>query len=149
MNITKVLLAVLLSGYTYATSQTTIDCNNFIDLCNTDVNVRLPDNNQTILGQEDPNATACSAHITFTLDVQSDLDTLIYQVDLFEFGAGSAIPILSASTIHSTNGSFTLSSATEDSPDTEISTSGISYTGGPGHILRWTITKLNHGFSLI
>ena len=90
-NYFQVIACVLLSfsGYNASIAQSSgpefLDCLSTPDsLCVQDEGVRLPSNNQIYLGEEDPEATSCSVHVTQRKRVKSHCgETLQYEVLLF------------------------------------------------------------------
>src|SRR5689334_20421789 len=85
--ITSLLFAILgtsqLSAQTLGTEF--IQCSSSpVSLCVQDEGVRLPANNQLYLGEENPDATSCSVHVTQKQLVLTTCDgPLQYEVQLF------------------------------------------------------------------
>lgn len=82
-------LIISFSGYVQSFSQTNgpefLQCSDtLVSLCVQDEGVRLPANNQVYLGEEHPDATSCSVHVTQKKRVRSTCGaTLQYEVQLF------------------------------------------------------------------
>ncbi len=114
-----------------------------IHLCVEDEGVRLPDNNQFYLGEEDPEATSCSVHVTQKINVSSDCGALSYEVQLFLFDTSSAFILQPMTTVEpDSSGTVELVFYTELSPDSVISQSGIPLNTGclEFHKVKWIVT---------
>ena len=149
-NYIQVIACVLLSfsGYSASIAQSSgpefLDCSSTPDsLCVQDEGVRLPSNNQLFLGEEDPEATSCSVHVTQKKRVRSLCgDTLQYEVLLFLNDTSSAYILKSLTTVITDSlGEAELSFNTEESMDEIIHHSGIPFTTGCGddHLIKWVI----------
>ena len=113
-------------------------------LCVQDEGIRLPANNQIYLGEAHPDATSCSVHVTQKKMVLSTCGgPLQYEVQLYmnDTSAAFVLKPLTAITADS-NGMAELYFDTEESPDAQISASGIPYTTGclRYHRIKWIVT---------
>ena len=135
-NYIQVIVCVLLSisGYSASIAQSSgpdfLDCSSTPDsLCVQDEGVRLPSNNQLFLGEEDPDATSCSVHISRTKQITTDCgNQLHYRVELFLNDTGAAIILQPLTTVSiDSSGQATLFFDTELSPDSLIQLGGIPY----------------------
>jgi hypothetical protein len=147
----QVIACLLLSfsGYRTSIAQSStpefIDCSSTPDsLCVQDEGVRLPSNNQLYLGEEHPDATRCSVHVTQKKRVRSSCgDTLQYEVQLFIHDTSSAYILKSLTTVVADSlGEAELTFNTEEAVDEYIRTSGIPYSTGclPYHRIEWIVT---------
>jgi len=122
-----------------------LDCSTApISLCVSDDGVRLPSNNKVYLGEENPEATSCSVHLTQKTTVQSTCGkNLQYEVQLFLFDTSTAY-ILQPLTTIATDSLFEaeLSYDSEFSPESFIRENGIPYTTGcmRYHRIKWIVT---------
>ena len=150
-NYFQVIVCLLLSfsGYRTSIAQSTgpefIDCSSTPDtLCVQDDGIRLPSNNQLFLGEDDPEATSCSVHVTQKKRVRSNCgSTLQYQVLFFLLDTSIAYTLqpVTSVTVDST-GEAELTYNSEQSPEQLISNAGIPYTAvcGDYHRIRWIAT---------
>jgi hypothetical protein len=69
-------------------------------LCVADPNVELPANNQVFLGENDPNSSACSAHVWMTRTVNEMCSrTVRYDVKIYPFNGSEFVQIVSTTTV--------------------------------------------------
>ena len=150
-NYIQVIACVLLSfsGYNASIAQSSgpefLDCSSTPDsLCVQDEGVRLPSNNQIYLGEEDPDATSCSVHVTQRKRVRSNCgDTLQYEVQLFIHDTSTAYILKPLTTITTDSlGEAELIFNTEEALDEYIRSSGLPYGTGclPYHRIQWMVT---------
>jgi len=150
-NYIQVIACVLLSisGYSLSIAQSSgpefLVCSSTPDsLCVQDEGVRLPANNQFFLGEEDPEATSCSVHVTQKKRVRSNCgDTLQYEVQLFIHDTSAAYLLKPLTTVTTDSlGEAELIFNTEEAVDEFISSSGIPYGTGclPYHRIKWIVT---------
>src|SRR6185503_12356606 len=116
-----------------------------LSLCTNDEGVRLPPSNKIFLGEEKPNASSCSVHVSQKTRVRSTCGrNLQYEVQLFLDGDTSNAIILQPLTTITTDSVFEaeLLFDSELSPDTIISRDGIPYTNGCNnfHSIMWIVT---------
>lgn len=121
------------------------DCSDIpYSLCVSDEGVRLPANNKIYLGENNPNATSCSVHISQKIKVRSTCGkNLRYEVQLFFHDTSAAYLLQSPISILTDSlGEAELSFDSELSPDVQISENGIPYTSGcmPYHRIKWIVT---------
>ena len=113
-------------------------------LCVQDEGVRLPANNQIYVGEGHPDATSCSVHVTQKKNVISTCGgPLQYEVQLFLNDTSSAYILKPLTSITAdSNGMAELYFDTEESPDVQISSSGIPYTNAclGYHRIKWIVT---------
>ena len=114
-------------------------------LCTSDPGVRLPANNKVYLGDENPEASSCSVHVSQKTKVRSTCGkNLQYEVQLFlDEDTSVAIVLQPLTTIKTDSASEAeLSFNSELSPDTNISQNGIPYSGGCNryHRIKWIVT---------
>jgi hypothetical protein len=158
-NYIQVIACVLLSfsGYSASIAQSTdpefLNCSSTPDsLCIEDEGIRLPSNNQLFLGEEDPEASSCSVHVTQKKRVRSHCgDTLQYEVLLFLNDTSSVYILKSLTTVITDSlGEVELTFNTEESADEIIRQSGIPYTQGCGdeHLIKWVVVDDCGGFSV-
>lgn len=149
-NYFQVIVCLLLSfsGYRTSIAQSTgpefIDCYSTPDtLCVQDDGIRLPSNNQLFLGEDDPEATSCSVHVTQRKRVRSHCgDTLQYEVLLFIHDTSAAYILKSLTTVTTDSlGEAELIFNTEEAVDELISSSGLPYGTGcmPYHLIKWVV----------
>ena len=150
-NYSKVIgcLLLSLSGYSLSIAQSTgpdfLGCSSTPDsLCVQTEGVRLPANNQLYLGEGHPDATSCSVHVTQKkLVVSTCGGSLQYEVHLFLNDTSTAYILKPLTTITAdSKGMAELYFNTEESPDVQISSSGIPYTSGcmNYHRIKWIVT---------
>ena len=142
-------LIVSLSGYGHSFSQNNgpefLQCSDtLVSLCVQDEGVRLPDNNQVYLGEEHPDATSCSVHVTQKKRVRSTCgSTLQYEVQLFIHDTSAAYILMPlTSIVVDSTGEAELTYNSEESPEQLISHAGMPYTVACGdyHRIRWVVT---------
>jgi len=149
-NYFQVIVCLLLSfsGYRTSIAQSTgpefIDCYSTPDtLCVQDDGIRLPSNNQLFLGEDDPEATSCSVHVTQKKRMRSHCgDTLQYEVLLFIHDTSAAYILKSLTTVTTDSlGEAELIFNTEEAVDELISSSGLPYGTGcmPYHLIKWVV----------
>ena len=113
-------------------------------LCVQDEGIRLPANNQLYLGEGHPDATSCSVHVTQKKNVLSTCGgSLQYEVQLYLNDTSTAYVLKPLTIITAdSNGMAELYFDTEESPDVQISASGIPYTTGclRYHRIKWIVT---------
>ncbi|MFZ1679042.1 MAG: carboxypeptidase-like regulatory domain-containing protein, partial [Saprospiraceae bacterium] len=134
-------------GFTQAqsTGPEFLDCSSApISLCVSDDGVRLPSNNKIYLGEENPDATSCSVHVSQKIKVRSTCGkSLQYEVQLFlEDDSTTAIvlkPLTSISTDSLSEAELSFDS--EFSPDSLTSKNGLPYTIGCNayHKIKWIV----------
>jgi hypothetical protein len=150
-NYIQVIVCVLLSfsGYSASIAQSSgpefLDCSSTPDsLCVQDEGVRLPSNNQLFLGEEDPDATSCSVHVTQKKRVKSHCgDTLQYEVLLFLNDTTTTYILKSLTSVTTDSvGETEIMFNTEESTEELIRQSGIPYTVGCGNefLIKWVVT---------
>ncbi|HUR31147.1 MAG TPA: hypothetical protein VMZ69_06920 [Saprospiraceae bacterium] len=115
-----------------------------LSLCIVDEGVRLPANNKFYLGENHPDATSCSVHVTQKTKVHSTCGkNLQYEVQIFLGDTSQGITLQPLTTI-TTDSLFEaeISFDTELSPDVFIRQNGIPYTSGcdPYHRIKWIVT---------
>ena len=65
-----------------------------VHLCVADQGIRLPANNQAFLGEDDPNASSCSVHVTLEHNVKETCsDVVYYDVKVYLFNATDFIQL--------------------------------------------------------
>lgn len=100
-----------------------------VELCVADPGVRLPANNQAFLGENDPNSTSCSAHVTICHRVtETCSETVRYDVKLYPFNGSEFIQVkpLSTATVDENNEAL-ICFDSEQSPIQSIKRDGIPY----------------------
>lgn len=112
-------------------------------LCVENEGVRLPANNKFILGEEDPNATSCSVHLSQKARVEAQCGSSIqYHVELITTEGSTHVlkPLTEISLDSALEAELTFD--TELSPDQLIRSNGVSYTTGCNqyHTVRWIVT---------
>ncbi|MGB3079334.1 MAG: dockerin type I domain-containing protein [Saprospiraceae bacterium] len=135
-------------GFTLAqsTGPEFLDCNSTpISLCVSDDVVRLPSNNKIYLGEENPDASSCSVHVSQKTKVRSTCGQILqYEVQLFlEEDSTTAIvlkPLTSITTDSLSEAELNFDS--ELSPDNLLSKNGIPYSSGCNnyHRIKWMVT---------
>jgi len=120
------------------------NCSNSpISLCVADPGVRLPDNNQFNLGENDPNTSSCSVHMTQEVQVHATCShSFQYKIEVSYFDTSAFVEILSwtdGSTDDQDEAILTFN--TEEATNVNVSTNGLPYTSGcfRYHRLRWTV----------
>ncbi len=147
---TGVCVFLSFAGSVFLKAQSTgpefLDCNNTpTSLCVSDEGVTLPSNNKIYLGEENPNASSCSAHVIQKTKVRSTCGkNLQYEVQLFLEEDTSTAIILQPLTTITTDSAFEaeLSFNSALCPDSVISRNGIPYTSGCNgyHRIKWIVT---------
>ncbi len=149
---TQVVIYLFLSvvGISQSQANTSVsflfDCNtDTLSLCVEDDGVRLPSNNKIYLGENHPDATSCSVHVSQSIKVQPECPGVVhYEVQLFLFSFGEPI-ILQTGTSAATDslGEVELFFDSQLSADTSISQNGIPYTTGCDryHRIKWIVTN--------
>lgn len=113
------------------------------NLCVKDEGVRLPDNNQLYLGEENPDASSCSVHVRQKLMVNTECGLLSYEVLLYLFDTADAIVLQPLTQLApDTNGLVELIFDTEISPDDGVNRSGIPLNKGCSlfHRIEWIVS---------
>ncbi|HEX5112913.1 MAG TPA: hypothetical protein VFV79_08705, partial [Saprospiraceae bacterium] len=112
-------------------------------LCVTDPGVRLPDNNQSNLGENDPFSTSCSIHFSHQVEVHSTCSsTFQYKIEVSYYDTSAYEEILSWTSAFADNqDEATLTFDTEQSTNDIVSANGLPYTSGcfRYHRIRWTV----------
>ncbi len=112
-------------------------------LCAQSPGVRLPDNNQLYLGENHPEASRGSVHVTQSKTVHSDCSgSLSYVVELLQFNLAPSITIKPTTLVNTdSEGMALLSFDTEEAMDEIIMQNGIPYTTGCDrfHKVRWIV----------
>ncbi len=112
-------------------------------LCEQSEGVRLPDNNQIYLGEENPDASAGSVHVSQSKTVQSDCSvTLTYEVQLIQFENSEPFVLKQATQVTTDmEGIAYLSYDTEEALDELVQRNGIPYTSGCArfHTIKWMV----------
>jgi len=112
-------------------------------LCVTSPGVRLPDNNQSFLGENDPLSTSCSVHFSHQVEVHSTCSqSFQYKIEISYYDTSAYEEILSwTNGLVDAQDEATLSFDTEQSSDNVVSANGLPYTSGCHryHRIRWTV----------
>jgi large repetitive protein len=146
LQITTVLL--LIASHS-AKAQSAIDlefynCSNSpTSLCVNDPGVRLPDNNQSYLGESDPNASSCSVHFTQQVEIHSTCSkSFQYKIEVSYYDTSAYDEILTwQSGITNDQNEATLTFDTENATNNTVITNGLPYTSGCKryHRIKWTV----------
>jgi len=65
-----------------------------VELCVADQGIRLPANNQAFLGEDDPNASSCSVHVTLEHTIKETCsDVVFYDVKVYPFNGTDFIQL--------------------------------------------------------
>jgi hypothetical protein len=140
-----ILLSAMVWNASFAQSPPQfLDCSTEpVSLCVNDEGVRLSASNQIFLGEEHPDATSCTVHVTQKTRVKSDCAGLLeYEVLLFLDDTGVAYVLQPSTTIQTdTFSEAELIFDTEISPESFIQKEGLPYTSGcmPFHRVRWIV----------
>ena len=148
-NYLKVIACVLLSfsGYSLCIAQSSgpefLTCaDSLLRLCVNDDGVRLPQNNQIFLGEEHPDATRGSVHVTHSMTVSGGCGSVInYKVELLLEDSTTVVMLQPLTeVILDTAGQATLIFDTELSPDMDTRQSGIPYNSNcaANYTIIWT-----------
>lgn len=71
-----------------------------LELCVNDPGIRIPANNQMFLGENNPNATHCSVHVSMSQRVhESCSESINYDVKVYPFNGSSFIQIVPTTTV--------------------------------------------------
>jgi len=131
----KSQLAVELEFYNCSNSPTS--------LCVTDPGVRLPDNNQSLLGESDPFSTSCSIHFSHQVELRSACSqTFQYKIEVSYNDTSAYEEILSwTNAIVDNQDEAILTFDTEQSTDDNVHLNGLPYTSGcfRYHRIKWTV----------
>jgi hypothetical protein len=121
-----------------------LDCPAQLTLCVEDPGVRLPANNQAFLGENDPNASSCSVHVTLTHRIREACNSQVkYDVKLYPFNGTSflqVVPTTIATLDQNHEGDLVFNS--EESPILSIRQDGIPYNSiwcGDYHRVLWSV----------
>ena len=111
-------------------------------LCINDPGVELPDNNQIYLGENDPDATSCSVHLTQNIQVLSECSEVVnYFVELIINDTTLHVlqPLTTVADLDS-NMVYELFFNSANAPDPIIREFGIPYNSGCNdyYRIRWT-----------
>jgi len=115
-----------------------------VTLCVADEGITLPANNKAFLGEEDPNATACSVHVALSRTVTDNCSgTVQYDVKIYPFNGTEYILIKPTTSAQvDTNGNATLSFDTKQSTIQSIRNNGLPYNSqwcGDYHRILWSV----------
>src|SRR5688572_11318741 len=124
----QVIACLLLSfsGYSFCNAQSGpefLTCNDSIlRLCVQDQGVRLPDNNQIFLGEEHPDASRGSVHVTRSLTISGGCGNVLdYKVELLLEDSATVVMLQPWTAVSlDTSGEATLFFDTSLSPDSVI-----------------------------
>ena len=115
-----------------------------VELCVEDEGIRLPATNQAFLGEDDPNASSCSVHVTLSHRIRETCsETVKYDVKFYPFNGIQFIQLKSLTTITlDENNEGVISFNTEQSSIQSIRNDGLPYNSpwcGNYHRLLWTV----------
>ena len=115
-----------------------------LELCVADPGIRIPANNQIFLGENNPNSTSCSAHVTMSQNVHETCsDIVIYDVKIYPFNGNSFIQIVPTTTVTlDGNHDGVLSFDTEQSSIPSVQHNGLPYNSpmcGDYHRVLWSM----------
>jgi uncharacterized repeat protein (TIGR01451 family) len=116
-----------------------------VELCLGDPGITLPDNNQTNLGENNPNASNCSVHVAMSQRVRELCSgSVIYDVKLYPFNGDEYIQLKSPTVLQlDANHEGDMTFDTEQSSIQSISQDGLPYNDplcDDFHRLVWTVT---------
>ena len=115
-----------------------------VELCLGDPGISLPANNQSLLGENDPNASSCSVHVTMSQTVtELCSQTVIYDVKFYPFNGSDYILLKPATVLQlDANHEGVMSFNTQQSSMQSISQDGLPYNSpfcDDFHRLVWTV----------
>ncbi len=115
-----------------------------VELCLNDPGVTLPANNQSFIGENNPNASSCSVHVALTQRVRELCSASVtYDVKLYPFNGSDFIQLKPTTTlVLNANHEGDLSFNTQESTIQSISEDGLPYNNplcGDYHRLVWTV----------
>lgn len=116
-----------------------------VELCVADPNVKLPLNNQVYLGQNDPEATSCSAHVRMERVIEEMCTHEVeYDVKLYLFDTEAFMQVVNKTTVDVVNDSAVLVFNTETSAIQSLREDGIPYNSpycdeNYYHRILWTV----------
>jgi hypothetical protein len=113
-------------------------------LCVADPGVRLPANNQAFLGENAPNASSCSVHVTLQQLVREACsDKVYYDVKVYPFNGTDFILVQPRTAAQvDANGDALLVFDSEQSPVQEVRRNGLPYNStacGDYHRILWSV----------
>jgi uncharacterized repeat protein (TIGR01451 family) len=112
--------------------------------CLADPGISLPDNNQIFLGENDPQSSSCSVHVSLSLQVQELCsESVLYDVKIYPFNGNDFIQVVPATEVAlDFNHQAELGFNTEDSPIPSVSLNGLPYNDsacGDYHRIVWSV----------
>lgn len=113
-------------------------------LCVKDPGVRLPANNQAFLGEDDPNATSCSVHVTMTQKVRETCNqNVAYDVKIYPFNGNTYLQAVPRTEVAvDENHEAELVFNTEESALQNLRRNGLPYNSpscGDYHRILWSV----------
>lgn len=122
-----------------------IDCpQGTVSLCLDDPGITLPANNQTVLGENNPNASSCSVHVVMSQEVRELCNTSVtYDVKIYPFNGGEFIQIKPSTVLElDDNHEGVMSFNTQQSSMISIAQNGLPYNDplcDDAHRVVWTV----------
>ncbi len=122
-----------------------LDCpQGLVEFCLGDPGITLPANNQTILGENNPDASSCSVHVALSHRIRELCsESVIYDVKLYPFNGDEYIQIKPTTVLPlDANHEGVLSFNTQESTMQSISEDGLPYNDplcNDSHRLVWTV----------
>ncbi len=115
-----------------------------LELCIDDPGIRIPANNQVFLGENNPNATSCSVHVTMSHRIhEACSETILYDVKVYPFNGTSFIQIKPTTSVTlDENHEVDISFDTEQSTIPSIQHNGLPYNSplcGDYHRVLWSV----------
>ena len=113
-------------------------------LCVADPGVRLPANNQAFLGENDPNASSCSVHVTMTQKIRETCNQEVaYDVKVYPFNGSNYLQVVPRTVVNlDENHEADLVFNTEESAIQNIRRNGLPYNNtncGDYHRILWSV----------
>jgi hypothetical protein len=114
-------------------------------LCVADEGVRLPPNNQAFLGENDPNASSCSVHVTLKQRIRETCDGKVkYDVKIYPFNGNEFLQVVPLTDVTlDDNHEADLVFNTEESAIQSIRKNGLPYNSkwcGDYHKILWSVS---------
>ena len=115
-----------------------------LELCTTNPGISVPDNNQIFLGENDPNSSSCSVHVTMSQEIHEDCsESIFYDVKIYPFNGTSFIQMVPTTQANlDPNHDVVISFDTEQSTIQSIQQNGLPYNSplcGDYHRVVWTV----------
>jgi hypothetical protein len=115
-----------------------------VTLCVANDGVRLPPNNQAFLGENDPNASSCSVHVTMTQRIREACNgTVHYDVKYYPFNGTDFLQVVPNTVVTlDANHEADLVFNTEESAIQSIRKNGLPYNSkwcGDYHRILWSV----------